>query len=118
TDYDNFITYLGDKEIEYTMDSEEMLQELSEVAKEEKYYGSSEIEFKALFAKLKPSLNEDMVRYKDEIVELLENEIVSRYYYQNGRVEASLKNDPYMKEAKDVLQNQVRYKAILAGESK
>ena len=118
TDYDNFITYLGDKEIEYTMDSEEMLQELSEVAKEEKYYGSSEIEFKALFAKLKPSLNEDMVRYKDEIAELLENEIVSRYYYQNGRVEASLKNDPYMKEAKDVLQNQVRYKAILAGESK
>jgi len=118
TDYDNFITYLGDKEIEYTMDSEEMLQELSEVAKEEKYYGSSEIEFKALFAKLKPSLNEDMVRYKDEIIELLENEIVSRYYYQNGRVEASLKNDPYMKEAKDVLQNQVRYKAILAGESK
>ena len=28
TDYNNFITYLGDKEIEYTMDSEEMLQEL------------------------------------------------------------------------------------------
>jgi len=117
-DYNNFITYLGDKEIEYTMDSEEMLQELSEVAKEEKYYGSSEIEFKALFAKLKPSLNEDMVRYKDEIIELLENEIVSRYYYQNGRVEASLKDDPYMKEAKEVLQNQGRYKSILAGESK
>ena len=116
-DYENFITYLGDKEIEYIMDSEEMLQELREVAKEEKYYGDSEIEFNALFAKLKPSLNEDMFRYKDEIIELLENEIVSRYYYQNGRVEASLKNDPYMKEAKEVLHDQVRYKSILSGES-
>lgn len=118
TDYNNFITYLGDKEVEYTMDSEEMLQELREIAKEEKYYNDSEIEFDALFAKLKPSLKDDMVRYKDEIIELLENEIVSRYYYQNGRVEASLKNDPYMKEAKEVLKNQVRYKSILAGESK
>ena len=35
-DYNNFITYLGDKEVEYTMDSEEMLQELKEVAMEEK----------------------------------------------------------------------------------
>ena len=95
-----------------------MLEELKEIAKEEKYYDDSEIEFDALFAKLKPSLKDDMVRYKDEIIELLENEIVSRYYYQNGRVEASLKNDPYMKEAKEVLKNQVRYKSILAGESK
>jgi carboxyl-terminal processing protease len=118
TDYNNFITYLGDKEIEYTTDSEEMLQELREVVKEEKYYESSETELNALFAKLKPSLNEDMARYKDEIMELLENEIVSRYYYQNGRVEASLKNDPYMKEAKEVLKDQVRYKSILSGESK
>ena len=118
SDYNNFIAYLGDKEVEYTMDSEEMLEELKEIAKEEKYYVDSEVEFDALFAKLKPSLKDDMVRYKDEIIELLENEIVSRYYYQNGRVEASLKNDPYMKEAKEVLKNQVRYKSILAGESK
>ena len=117
-DYNNFIAYLGDKEVEYTMDSEEMLQELKEVAMEEKYYDDSEMEFDALFAKLKPSLKDDMVRYKDEIIELLENEIVSRYYYQNGRVEASLKNDPYMKEAKEVLKNQIRFKSILSGESK
>lgn len=118
TDYNNFITYLGDKEIEYTTDSEEIFKELKEVAKEEKYYRSSEVEFNALLASLKPNLIEDMARYKDEIIELLENEIVSRYYYQNGRVEASLKSDPYMKEAKEVLQNQSRYKNILAGESK
>ena len=117
-DYNNFIAYLGDKEVEYTMDSEEMLQELKEIAMEEKYYDDSEMEFDALFAKLKPSLKDDMVRYKDEIIELLENEIVSRYYYQNGRVEASLKNDPYMKEAKEVLKNQIRFKSILSGESK
>jgi len=117
-EYKDFISYLGDKEIEYTTDSEEMLQELKKVAEDEKYYGDSESEFNALLAKLKPSLNNDMIRYKDEIIELLENEIVSRYYYQNGRVEASLKLDPYMKEAKDVLKNPERYKSILAGESK
>jgi len=117
-DYNDFIAYLGDKEIKYTTDSEEMLEELKEVAKDEKYYGDSESEFNALLAKLKPSLKDDMIRYKDEIIELVENEIVSRYYYQNGRVEASLKKDPFMKEAKDVLKNQERYKSILAGESK
>ena len=117
-DYNEFITYLGDKDIKYTTDSEEVLEELKKIAKDEKYYDDSENEFNALLAKLKPSLKEDMVRYKDEIIELLENEIVSRYYYQNGRVEASLKKDPFMKEAKEVLKDQARYKSILAGESK
>ena len=40
------------------------------------------------------------------------------YYYQNGRVEASLKKDPFMKEAVEVLNNTQKYSGILSGDSK
>lgn len=115
--YMGFIEYLSNKDIKYTTDSEELLEQLKEVAKEEKYFSDAEREFESLLVKLQPSLKNDMVRYKDEIIELLENEIISRYYYQNGRVEASLKKDLYMKEAIRVLKDLAVYTEILSGQS-
>lgn len=117
-EYDAFITQLSDEDIKYTTDSEELLEKLKEVAKEEKYFQDSEAEFDELLKKLHPNLKSDMIRYKDEIIELIENEIVSRYYYQDGRVEASLKKDPFMQEAISVLNQESRLSNILTGDIK
>jgi len=48
-------------------------------------------------------------------VELIEDEIVSRYYYQKGRVINSFKNDKALVEAIAIVQNPVGYKKILSG---
>ena len=55
----------------------------------------------------------DLVKYKPEIKQFLEEEISSRYYFQNGRLEASLKDDPELKAALAVLNDSDRYKKIL-----
>ena len=57
----------------------------------------------------------DLERFKPEIVELLENEIVSRYYFQTGRTETSFKNDTYLIEAMKVLNDLPLYKGMLDG---
>jgi carboxyl-terminal processing protease len=44
---------------------------------------------------------------------LLENEIVSRYYYQKGRAENSFVSDDYIKKALEILKNKVEYNTIL-----
>ncbi len=116
--YSDFTEFLKGKEYSYTTASEEFLKKLEMVVKEEKYFGDSEEEINALAAKLQSDKEEDLERYKGEIIELLENEIVSRYHYQNGRVEVSINRDPYIASALEVLKDDSRYKGILDGSVK
>jgi carboxyl-terminal processing protease len=113
--FESFVTYVEGQEFNYTTDSKKLLEALKETAKEEKYLESSEAEFEALVTKLTPSLEEDMVRYEDEIRELLENEIVSRYYFSTGRVIHALEGDPNIKSALEVLNDKTKDNAILKG---
>ena len=50
---------------------------------------------------------------KEEISDFLANEIVSRYYYQEGRIIQSLKNDKYVEEALRIFNNLDEYDKIL-----
>ncbi len=113
--YTDFTNFLKDKNYEYKNESEEYLAAFTDVAKEEKYYEDAKSEIEALRSKLTADKSVDLERYQEEIIELLENEIVSRYYYQNGRIEASVKSDPYIKTAMEVLTDSTRYTQILAG---
>ena len=113
-EYQGFMTNIKvEDKISYTTDSQEMLEQLQEIAKDEKYLQDSKLEFDALLAKLTPDLNTDLQRYKKEIITILENEIISRYYYQKGRVEASLTSDTYIKEALNVLNDESLYNEVL-----
>ena len=62
---------------------------------------------------LKEEKQHDIDKYKDEIKELLLVEIVSRYYYQKGKLEAALKDDPITEEAIRVLSTPTEYASIL-----
>jgi carboxyl-terminal processing protease len=56
----------------------------------------------------------DLVKFKDEIKAILEEEITSRYYFNKGLIEASFDNDPQIIEAVKVLNDQDRYNKLLA----
>ena len=58
---------------------------------------------------------EDMKKYNDQVKELLKMEIVTRYYYQKGKVVAALKNDPGLADAIATLKDTEKYSGILAG---
>ena len=47
----------------------------------------------------------DLDLHKEEIKTILENEIVSRYYYQSGRAESGLANDTRLLKAVELLNN-------------
>ena len=50
---------------------------------------------------------------KDQIVDLIESEIVSRYYFEAGKVVQQLKNDHEVAEAIKLLKDKERYASIL-----
>ena len=114
-EYDEFVAFALTKEFSYKTDSEIMLEKLVETAKEETYFEISAQEFEKLKKSLHPEKEEDLRRFKEEIIRFLESEIISRYYYQNGRIELSLETDPYILESLKVLNNGGKYNEILSG---
>ena len=71
-----------------------------------------------IYRELESNKEDDLNKFSSEIIELLTGEIVSRYYYQKGRIIANLQFDKDVKEAIGVLQDKKRYDNILAGTSK
>jgi carboxyl-terminal processing protease len=116
--YSEFVSFVEQAKFDYTTKSEEQLLELEKVSKKEKYYSNVSADYEKLKAKIVAKKKTDLITFKSEIKQLIESEIACRYYYQDGRVEASFKYDDDIKEAVKVLQSTPDYLAIVNGEGK
>jgi carboxyl-terminal processing protease len=112
-EYAAFKKYVSEQAFEYSTASEEQLKKTKISAEKEGYFKDIEAEYQAMLTKLTPSKERDLDKFQEEIRQMLENEIVSRYYFQNGRILDSFKNDPVLQEAKKILSDNTRYQKIL-----
>ncbi|OUJ71673.1 peptidase S41 [Hymenobacter crusticola] len=112
-DYQKFTQFLATKDINYSTDAEKSLADLTKKVKDEKHYDDVKTELEAIRRKVSTNKSNDLTRFKPEIRELLEQEIVSRYYFQKGQVEASFDDDPNILAAMQVLNDSPRYAALL-----
>jgi carboxyl-terminal processing protease len=112
-EYDAFVAYLSDKEYDYTTKTEKALEEFKIDAKADKSIDLIGADIEALKVKVTHNKKDDLVKYKAEIKQFLEEEIASRYYFQNGRLEASLKDDKELTEAFAVLNDSDKYTKTL-----
>lgn len=117
-EYNHFLSYLSDKDFDYTTNSEKVLTDLKSVAEKENRFAEVEPEYKALKAKITHNKTEDFIRYKPEIKKYLELDIVGRYYFQSGRLQASFGDDPFIRESLKVLSSHDMYASILNGSGK
>ncbi len=107
--YGQFSQFLKDNNFEYESESEHLLKELEKAAKEEKYYSLAEKDFESLKGRLEPHLDKDLEVFSNEIKILLENEIVSRFYYQKGAIRSSIGEDKVIKTAIEKLNSDMAY---------
>lgn len=112
--YDDFRNFLSDKDYSYSTSTEKYLDDLKTIAKEEKYFDAVKADIEALEAKLKADKTGDLAKYRDEVSEMLKNEILARYYYQKGRVEGSLTHDKDVLKAVEILTDKAQYQKILS----
>ncbi len=111
--YEDFKTYVLGETFEYSTATEEMLKLMRETAEEEGFYTDAEKEYEALMSRVVPSKERDLDKFKPQIKSILENEIVSRYYYQKGRAEYSFREDDSVIESLNVLKDISKYNTIL-----
>lgn len=112
-DYNDFVNFLKDKDYSYKTESDFALEGLKEDATKESYYESIKTEFEVLKTKLANNKKDDLMRFKPEIKQFIEEEIVSRYEFQTGRVESALKYDDEVVAAKKLLADPLKIKSIL-----
>lgn len=116
--FQNFVEFISSKNFDYVSETEQVLEKLQEVAKAENYYEDSKDEIMKLQKKIAHDKFKDLQENKEEITELLQEEIASRYYFQKGRIGASLKKDTHVQKAIEVLDNNKLYSNILNGSVK
>ena len=56
----------------------------------------------------------DIIRYKSKIKHHLLGNLITREFYEAGRIEHSLQDDPYIEEALRILDNKEEYHQILS----
>jgi carboxyl-terminal processing protease len=113
TAYSTFMSYAINKKIDYQTESSQQLENFVKIAKKEKYVEENEGVFKLLDSIFKVDLTKDLKKHNKEIKFFLENEFIARKHFQKGRMEASIKQDPYVKQAIKVFKNTTEYNQIL-----
>ncbi|MTI31327.1 S41 family peptidase [Xanthovirga aplysinae] len=113
SDYKEFKEWLSDKDYDYTTKVEKTINDLIESAKTEQYFDDIEEQILALERKVHHNKESDLVKFREQVQEILEEEIVARYFLQKGLIEASFKYDIEIREALKLLEDDSRYRKVL-----
>ena len=116
--YADFKKFLVGKEYDYTTYTEKSVQDMEKYLAKEPYFETVKEQLEQIKVKVNHSKENDLDTHKKEIKKILSEEIVSRYYFQEGMIEASLQGDPVIELAKEYFASPARMTKALAGSSK
>lgn len=113
-EYKAFMHWLKDKDYDYVTKVEKSIEDLVTISQNEKYYDDIKDQIQDLKSKVMHNKEHDLLKFKDEVKQLLKEDIVSRYYLREGVIEASFSHDPDVQEAVKVLSDRGQYKELLS----
>lgn len=113
SDFNSFKQYLKRTNFTYETRTEAELNEVLATAKKEGFEKEIIQNYQQMIKGIEGSKTAEIDNRKEEITSVLTDEIIKRYFYQEGLYEFYLQNDPEILEAKEVLANPRRYADIL-----
>lgn len=112
-EFNEFSKWLDGKDYSYKTETEITLDSLKSAAVRDKYFADIEATYNTLESKLKHDKKQDLARHRAEVSELLESEIISRYYYMRGRIAHGMRNDKDVAKALSLLEKPSGYMGLL-----
>lgn len=113
TDYSGFKSFAEKSGFEYKTASNSVLTTLEEKLAEDDLDSELKSTIDQLKSAIKMAKADDFEQYKDEIIFEIEQELVSRYFNQKGRIQKQLQNDSEVNAAIELLNDRTRYDGIL-----
>ncbi len=115
-DYADFCSYVENyPKFTYRNKSSDALEKLVSAAKADKYYDGNVEIFDSLRDVLQPVLSKDLELSKASITKLIEDEILTSFYYSRGQIPHALKDDRSSLTAIEVLSDEGKYRGLLDG---
>ncbi len=111
-DYDDFRTFMQDKEVPYESDSRRALKQLRDAAKADRFDAIDE-QIETLEKNLRDDTQANLETYRKEIVRSIDNDIVLRHGYTEAVLAHSLPDDRDVQQAIELLHNPQEYARIL-----
>jgi carboxyl-terminal processing protease len=112
-DYQQFVTWMKDKDYKYKSYVEQELEQFVNEAKKEKYYPELKGQLELIQTRVADSKKNELTINKEQLKMLLEEEIVSRFHLEKGSVLVGFKYDNEVKKAVDILHDNKQYRKIL-----
>lgn len=112
-EYNAFVNWLSDKNYDYTTQLEDALNKLEDNKEKDPSIDKIKDKLETLRKEVAHNKEKDLQTYKQEIKELLEEEIVGRYYFTRGEIACSVEHDKDVKEAIALLNDPAKYKSYL-----
>lgn len=112
-EYQQFKQFIKEKKFTYTLQSDKLLNNLMAMAKAEGYGDTAAEDFKSLQTKLTPNIDKDLITFRKDITNLINAEIVKRYYYQKGVVRYALPQDKNLLKAEELFSDMASFNKIL-----
>jgi carboxyl-terminal processing protease len=112
-DYRNFIQWISDKNFEYTSTTEESIDELLESVIVDKNQKELAQQIQQIKLKIYQAKADDLINYKDQINNLLKQEIAFRYHHTEGQVMQSIHSDSEIQKALEILKVISEFNSIL-----
>lgn len=115
-DYTQFVNSLASKDYSYVSRTEQLINDLRTEADKENKSAAVKTDLDELKTKLLTAKKTDLITHKSEIKKVLETQIVSRYYFEKGKIEQAFQYDKEIAQAKQLFNNQSQMLAILKGD--
>lgn len=113
TDFSGFVQFLDKSNFQFETKTDSLLRSLKEMAVTEEHSAAIASQIDALKTAVDKEKSAQVKLHEKAILQAIEREILSRYYFETGLVRHQLKNDPELAEAIMVLNTPQRYQGIL-----
>lgn len=111
--YTAFCGFMADKTIAFESATERLLGQLRKMAEREKYSERIAGELEAIAVKIRDDKAAELKAFGPEIRDVLADAIMTRWYYDAGRIEYMLRRDKTAQRAADILTDKSEYTRIV-----
>ena len=115
TDFAGFTQFLNQNAFKFETKTDTLIRNLGEVSADESYSAAVTGMVENLKGTVEKEKSTQVRLHEKSILQAIEREILSRYYFETGLVRHQLKNDPELAEAIAVLKSSQRYSSVLKG---
>ena len=114
--YEEFVAWMDGKEVAWESDAQRHWKRFKEAAEKERWNEDMAAQMEAIEQNISNDTKENLYLYKKELSEIIEDNIVGRYCYNEGGIQHSLKDDSELRSAIELLEQPERYRTIVSSQ--